>query len=119
MLPAQAGTTAVLTAQLTGPRPSATRIPFSISDKVSASVDVGTGNLLVTTSDLALPGIQGDLQLGLDYNSLRLAAGAALPSGAAGAGWAMRLGQDTKLILNTDNSVLFWRRRAARVCSSR
>jgi YD repeat-containing protein len=91
----------------TGPRPSATRIPFSISDKAIMSVDVATGNLLVTTSDLTLPGIQGDLQLGLDYNSLRLAAGAALPSGSAGAGWAMRVGQDTKLILNSDNSVLF------------
>jgi RHS repeat-associated protein len=107
VVPAQAGTTAVLTAQFTGPRPSATRIPFSISDKVSASVDVATGNLLVTTSDLSLPGIQGDLQLGLDYNSLRLAAGAALPSGSAGAGWAMRVGQDTKVILNDDNSVLY------------
>ncbi|ANZ43512.1 hypothetical protein BBK82_43230 [Lentzea guizhouensis] len=97
----------MLTAALTGPRPSATRIPFSISDKVSASVDVGTGNLLVTTSDLALPGIQGDLQLGLTYNSLRLGAGTALPSGSAGAGWAMRVGQDTKVILNSDNSVLY------------
>jgi RHS repeat-associated protein len=104
---AQAGLAAVLTPTLTGPRPSATRIPFPISDKVSASVDVGTGNLLVTTSDLALPGIQADLQLGLTYNSLRLASSAALPSGAAGAGWAMRVGQDTKVILNSDNSVLY------------
>lgn len=106
-VPAQAGTSAVLTPVLTGPRPSATRIPFAISDKVSASVDVGTGNLLVTTSDLVLPGIQEDLQLGLAYNSLRLGAGAALPSGSAGAGWAMRVGQDTKVILNSDNSVLY------------
>ncbi|SEF20674.1 RHS repeat-associated core domain-containing protein [Amycolatopsis pretoriensis] len=104
---AEAGTAAVLTPTLGGPRPSATRIPFPISDTVSASVDVGTGNLLVTTSDLALPGIQGDLQLGLTYNSLRLGTGTALPSGAAGAGWAMRVGQDTKVILNSDNSVLY------------
>ncbi|MGZ3145983.1 RHS repeat-associated core domain-containing protein [Lentzea chajnantorensis] len=105
--PTPAEAVAVLTAGMTGPRPSATRIPFSISDKVSASVDVGTGNLLVTTSDLALPGIQGDLQLGLTYNSLRLGTGAALPSGSAGAGWAMRVGQDTKVVLNSDNSVLY------------
>jgi YD repeat-containing protein len=98
---------AAATASPTGPRPSATRIPFAISDKVSASVDVGTGNLLVTTNDLVLPGIQHDLELGLDYNSLRRAAGAALPSGSAGAGWAMRVGQDTKLIVNGDNSVLY------------
>ncbi|ADB30387.1 YD repeat protein [Kribbella flavida DSM 17836] len=107
MTPAEAGTTAVHTALFTGARPSATRIPFSISDKVSASVDVATGNLMVTTSDLALPGIQGDLQLGLTYNSLRLGSGAALPSGSAGVGWAMRVGQDTKVILNDDNSVLY------------
>ncbi|WP_442792289.1 DUF6531 domain-containing protein [Amycolatopsis sp. NBC_01307] len=105
--PAEAGPAAVLTPTLTGARPSATRIPFPISDKVSASVDVGTGNLLVTTSELALPGIQADLQLGLTFNSLRLGSGAALPSGSAGAGWAMRVGQDTKVILNSDNSVLY------------
>ncbi|WP_410626763.1 RHS repeat-associated core domain-containing protein [Amycolatopsis sp. cmx-8-4] len=105
--PAEAGPAAVLTPTLTGARPSATRIPFPISDKVSASVDVGTGNLLVTTSELALPGIQEDLQLGLTFNSLRLGSGAALPSGSAGAGWAMRVGQDTKVILNSDNSVLY------------
>ncbi|MET7283734.1 RHS repeat-associated core domain-containing protein [Kribbella sp. NPDC005582] len=107
MAPAQAAVSAVQTAQFTGARPSATRVPFSISDKVSASVDVATGNLLVTTSDLSLPGIQNDLQLGLVFNSLRLASGAALPSGSAGAGWAMRVGQDTKLIANSDNSVLY------------
>ncbi len=107
MAPAQAAVSAVQTAQFTGARPSATRMPFSISDKVSASVDVATGNLLVTTSDLSLPGIQNDLQLGLLFNSLRLVSGAALPSGSAGAGWAMRVGQDTKLIANTDNSVLY------------
>ncbi|WP_281506274.1 RHS repeat-associated core domain-containing protein [Amycolatopsis sp. FBCC-B4732] len=104
---AEAGQAAVLTPTLTGPRPSATRIPFPISDTVSASVDVGTGNLLVTTSDLALPGIREDLQLGLTYNSLRLGAGTALPSGSAGAGWAMRVGQDTKVVLNSDSSVLY------------
>ncbi|GAA0584386.1 RHS repeat protein [Kribbella sandramycini] len=107
MAPAQAEVSAVQTAQFTGARPSATRLPFSVSDKVNASVDVATGNLLVTTSDLSLPGIQNDLQLGLVFNSLRLVPGAALPSGAAGAGWAMRVGQDTKLIANSDNSVLY------------
>ncbi|MFI5734115.1 DUF6531 domain-containing protein [Kribbella sp. NPDC051587] len=90
MAPAQAAVSAVQTAQFTGARPSATRVPFSISDKVSASVDVATGNLLVTTSDLSLPGIQNDLQLGLVFNSLRLVSSAALPSGSAGAGWATR-----------------------------
>jgi RHS repeat-associated protein len=106
-LPAQAGVSTVSTPILTGPRPSATRVPFPISDRVSASVDVGTGNLLVTTTELNLPGIASDVELGLTYNSLALGSGSAAPSGAGGLGWSMRLGQDTKLILNSDNSVLY------------
>jgi RHS repeat-associated protein len=90
-----------------GARPNATRVDFPVGDRVGASVDVGTGNLLVNTTDLTLPGIQGDVQLGLDFNSLLLGAGSPLPSGSPGPGWQMRLGQDTKLILNTDGSVLY------------
>ncbi|WP_198675884.1 RHS repeat-associated core domain-containing protein [Kribbella monticola] len=82
-------------------------MPFAVSDRVSASVDVGTGNLLVTTTEITLPGISTDVELGLTYNSLALASGSAAPSGAGGLGWSMRLGQDTKLILNSDNSVLY------------
>lgn len=92
---------------LTGARPSATRLPFPISDRVSASVDVGTGNLLITSTELVLPGIDRDVQLGLTYNSLLLGTGSVLPSGAAGPGWAMRLGHDTKLVVNSDESVLY------------
>ncbi len=90
-----------------GARPDATRVDFPVGDRVDASVDVGTGNLLVTTTDLTLPGISRDVQLGLDYNSLLLGSSSPLPSGSPGAGWAMRLGQDTKLIANTDGSVLY------------
>ena len=55
---------------LTGARPNATALPFRISDQVSASVDVATGNLLVTTQALALPGVNGNSILGQTYNSL-------------------------------------------------
>ncbi len=41
----------------TGQRKSATTLPFPITDQTNASVDVGTGNLLVTTSALSLPGV--------------------------------------------------------------
>ena len=79
--PAQAAGVAPLPV---GPRPNATRVEFRAAERVSASVDVGTGNLLVTTTDLTLPGVDQDVQLGLDFNSLLLGAGSALPAGAAG-----------------------------------
>jgi len=90
-----------------GARPGATRLSFTLADRVSATVDVGTGNLQVTSKDLTLPGIGSDVQLGLDFNSLLLGAGSPLPAGTAGPGWAMRLGADTKLVVNPDSSVLY------------
>jgi len=54
---------------LTGQRTSATRLPFTISDQTSASVDVGTGNLMVTTAALTLPGATSSTAIGTSYNS--------------------------------------------------
>ncbi|HET7326438.1 MAG TPA: DUF6531 domain-containing protein [Nocardioidaceae bacterium] len=90
-----------------GPRPGATRVDFAVGDRVQASVDVGTGNLLVTTTGLTLPGISGDVQLGLDYNSLLVGSDSPAADGAAGLGWQMRLGADTRLVANDDGSVLY------------
>lgn len=53
----------------TGQRKSATTLPFPITDQTSASVDVGTGNLLVTTSAMSLPGVVSSTQIGVSYNS--------------------------------------------------
>jgi len=53
----------------TGQRPSATTLPFTITDQTSASVDVGTGNLLLTTSALSLPGATQNTVIGAAYNS--------------------------------------------------
>ncbi len=47
-----------------GARGNATRLWFSAGDHVSAQVEVGSGNLLVNTSDLTLPGINGNVGLG-------------------------------------------------------
>ncbi|WP_244809660.1 hypothetical protein [Streptomyces sp. So13.3] len=47
-----------------GARGNATRLSFSAGDHVSAQVEVGSGNLLVNTSDLTLPGINGNVGLG-------------------------------------------------------
>ncbi|MEV7934054.1 RHS repeat-associated core domain-containing protein [Curtobacterium sp. NPDC089185] len=53
----------------TGQRKSATTLPFPITDQTNASVDVGTGNLLVTTSALSLPGVTQNATIGAAYNS--------------------------------------------------
>ncbi|GGL03162.1 type IV secretion protein Rhs [Curtobacterium luteum] len=53
----------------TGQRTSATTLPFPITDQTNASVDVGTGNLLVTTTALNLPGVTQNTTIGAAYNS--------------------------------------------------
>ena len=52
-----------------GSRPGATRLPLPINDQVSGSVDVGTGNLALSITGLSLPGINGDVPLGVVFNS--------------------------------------------------
>ena len=74
----------------TGPVPGATFLHFPVSDKAALAVNVGSGNALVTTSDLSMPG----MMLGADYNSLLT--GTAL-SGAEGNTWRQRQGADTRL----------------------
>ena len=54
----------------TGARTGATRLTFGITDQVSATVDVGTGNLLVSTRELSLPGVNSAVAIGDSYNSL-------------------------------------------------
>lgn len=40
-----------------GARPGASRLPIPISDAVDASVDVGTGNVMITVAGLPIPGV--------------------------------------------------------------
>ncbi len=58
------------TTGLTGSRPSATTLPFAVSDQVGVAVDVATGNLEVTTAGLSLPGASGTNAITQTYNSL-------------------------------------------------
>lgn len=67
---------------LTGVRPSATRLPFPISDQVSASVDIATGNLMVSTTWLSLRGVTAAVPIGATYNSLSTAVGGTATSPA-------------------------------------
>ncbi|ALE06244.1 hypothetical protein AL755_13560 [Arthrobacter sp. ERGS1:01] len=67
----------VSTLGLLGARPGATRLPVQISDQVSGSIDVGTGNLALAVSALSLPGVSGTVGLGMSFNSLSADTGTA------------------------------------------
>ncbi|BDZ48627.1 hypothetical protein GCM10025867_08680 [Frondihabitans sucicola] len=77
------------TTGLTGSRPGATALSFRISDQVAASVDVATGNLLVATQGLALPGVNNTIPIGETYNSLGWQTGS--NSTAAAYNWSLGL----------------------------
>ncbi|MFE4469062.1 hypothetical protein ACFRFH_09615 [Leifsonia sp. NPDC056824] len=79
------------TTQMTGIRPSATRLSFRISDQVTGSVDVGTGNFNVTVNELSLPGINGNAVIGASYNSLDASGGAGVTSAMDAKSWSYNL----------------------------
>jgi RHS repeat-associated protein len=88
----------------TGPVPNATFKNFAISDRVSLQVNVGSGNALLTTSDITLPEIAGPLSLGAAYNSLDAGWG---PESMGANGWSQRQGIDTALYPESSGNVLF------------
>ncbi|MCI9872814.1 RHS repeat domain-containing protein [Arthrobacter humicola] len=71
-----------------GSRPGATRLPLQISDQVTGSVDVGTGNLMLSVNGLALPGVNADVPLGAVFNSQSTAT----TQGDAAQRWTLNLG---------------------------
>ncbi|WP_147463398.1 RHS repeat-associated core domain-containing protein [Cellulomonas triticagri] len=72
-----------------GSRKNATTVGLQVGDRVSASVDVATGNLQVTASGLVAPGVTGDLPVDLAYNSLAIGSGTIQdqPVSPFGRGW--------------------------------
>lgn len=83
-----------------GARPGATRLPFTIGDRVGAQVDVGSGNLMVGVSALALPRrTGGSVDLGLAYNSVTRRSEAQFTGavGSASSGWRLSTGPDVRL----------------------
>ena len=87
-----------------GPIANGTFRTFSISDKVSLRVNVGSGDALLTSSDIAVPEISSTLTLGVSYNSLLVGSGVA--QGADGYGWRQREGVDVQLYpASSDGSV--------------
>src|SRR5712691_7300511 len=89
----------------TGPVPGGTFLTFNLTDRLQAQINVGSGNLLVRSTDLVLPGIEGNVALGADYNSRMI--GSSIETGAFGHGWRSRSGIDVRLIANSDGTVTF------------
>ncbi|WP_282947187.1 RHS repeat domain-containing protein [Cellulomonas endometrii] len=91
-----------------GARKNATTLPFQLGDRVAASVDVGTGNLMVTAAGLTAPGVNGDFPVDLAYNSVTIGSGGLADQDAApyGRGWMPSSG----MVLTTepDGSVVLW-----------
>lgn len=87
-----------------GERRGATRLSFTVGDRVKAQVDVGSGNLLVTVSGVGLSGLQGPTQLGAFYNS---AAADQTPIPRLGKGWGLDYTPDIRVTENSDNSVTY------------
>ncbi|WP_155855684.1 RHS repeat domain-containing protein [Arthrobacter sp. 9MFCol3.1] len=85
-----------------GSRPGATRLPLQISDQVSGSVDVGTGNLMVSVNGLSLPGVNSDVPLGAVFNS----ESTETTQGDAAARWTLNFG-GTGSLSSTPSGVLY------------
>jgi len=88
-----------------GPRPNATRLSFDVGDRVRAQVEVGSGNLLLTTTEISLRNVQDSVGIGVAYNSRAL--GTRFEAGYPGIGWRMRVGADVELSANPDGSVTY------------
>ncbi|KQQ96361.1 hypothetical protein ASF72_01490 [Arthrobacter sp. Leaf141] len=85
-----------------GSRPGATRLPLPINDQVGGSVDVGTGNLALSITGLSLPGINGDVPLGVVFNSQSTDT----TGGVAGPRWSLAAGSAGTLS-STSSGVLY------------
>jgi RHS repeat-associated protein len=92
-----------------GERPGATRIPFTIGDRIGAQVDAGSGNLLVTPSLFSLPRRSGaPLEVGLAYNSATRRDGYFPGSvGDASSGWRLSTAADVRLRFPGNGSIVY------------
>ena len=91
-----------------GDRSFFTQDGLALNDRTSASVNLGTGNLQVSVTDLVLPAIGGGLPLGRVYNSLAPAPGSSdWFSTAFGYDWRFNQAPDVRLVPNADGSVAY------------
>ncbi|MEW1589340.1 RHS repeat-associated core domain-containing protein [Micromonospora vinacea] len=89
----------------TGPVRNGLFSTFQLTDRLTAQVNTGSGNLLIRSTDLVLPGIADNVLLGAAYNSLLT--GSEVPAGSLGHSWRTRAGADVRLIRADDNSVTY------------
>ncbi|WP_243706047.1 DUF6531 domain-containing protein [Micromonospora sp. KC721] len=89
----------------TGPVRNATELSFSLSDRLEAKINVGSGNLMLRSTELTLPGVAENVTIGATFNSLLLDSD--LETGAHGPGWRTRAGQDVRLYPADDGSVTY------------
>lgn len=91
-----------------GTRSGATRVPFTIGDKIAAQVDVGSGNLLLTTTQFTLPRRDGSsLAVGAAYNSVTRLDQADF-HGSLSPGWRLSTGVDVRVVPAGDGSVVYY-----------
>ncbi len=80
----------------------------AINDRLGAKVNLGTGNLEVATTDMAIPTVGGARVLGRTYNSFALApASTAKVSPLFGPAWRFSEAPDRRLLINSDGSVTY------------
>src|SRR4051795_6392532 len=75
---------------------------FPINDRMTAKVNVATGNLMLTATDLQIAGTGMSLSLERSFNSL-----AASGAGMTGRRWTMSMGQDVRLDIGADGSATY------------
>lgn len=76
---------------------------FALDDRMSVKVNVGTGNLEVSMTDLVVPMVNGTLAIGRTYNSLEAALGARVDySGQFGYLWSSNQTPDVRLVPTPD-----------------
>ncbi|RBY74636.1 hypothetical protein DQ239_19310 [Blastococcus sp. TF02-09] len=85
----------------------ATNLSFLPTDRITADVNVGTGNLNLTVAGLAVPGVGGNRGIGVVYNSLHTAIGSVDPTGLLGPGFRLTESPDMRLIPYSDSSVRY------------
>ena len=91
-----------------GDRPFFAYHTTAVNDRITANINIGTGNLEIISPDLSVPVVGGTRTLGHVYNSLALApAAAGQASPVFGNGWRFSDAPDRRLIVNGDRSVTF------------
>ena len=91
-----------------GQRGDFTEQSFALNDRLTATVNVGTGNLELAATDVVLPAVGGSVPLGRVYNSLDVAVGASeWFSNSFGYDWRSNQAPDVHLVAQADQSVAY------------